>query len=89
MQLPIGLLIFGANKFEENHSVISGMWYNKEMYVLASVEEKKKSISDLKEKRCTVINVHGTFEQVKDILSQGDLFIEGGDHEVFPALLMK
>lgn len=82
MQLPIGILIYWVKRFEENHAVISGMWYYKEMYVPSTIEEKKKSISDLKEKRCTGLNIHGKFDQIKDVLSRGDRFIEAGNREL-------
>ena len=82
MQLPIGMLIYWVNKFEENHGVISGIWYYKELYVPSTVEEKKKSISDLKEKRCSIINIHGKFNQIINILSQGDLFMDAGENEI-------
>ena len=81
MQLPIGILIYWVKKFEENHAVITGMWYYKELYVVPStVEEKKKSGSDLKEKRCTAINIHGSWDQIIDILIQGDLFMDAIDN---------
>lgn len=82
MQLPIGILIYWVKRFEENHAVISGMWYYEEMYVPSTIEEKKKSVSDLKEKRCTMINIQGKFDQIKDILSQGDRFITAGNSEL-------
>ena len=74
MELPIGLLIYWTTKLDENHSMLSGMWYYKEMYVPTSLDEKKNSILDLKKKRCTVLNIHGTYGQILDILSQGDRF---------------
>jgi len=88
MQLPIGILIYWVYRYQENHAVISGMWYYKEVYVPSTVEEKKKSILDLKEKRCTVINIHGKFDQITDILSQGDQFIVASDHEIFSLMIL-
>lgn len=82
MQLPIGLLIYWTKRFDENHAVISGMWYYKEMYVPSTVEEKKKSLLDLKEKRCTILNIAGKYDQIKDILSCGDRFINAGNREL-------
>ena len=66
-------------KFEEDHALISGLWYYKELYVPSTIKEKKKSVSDLKEKRCTAISIHGKFDQIKDILLQGDLFLDAGN----------
>lgn len=82
MELPIGMLIYWAHRFEEDHAVISGMWYYKEMYVPSSIEEKKNSVSDLKEKRCTVLNVNGQFDQIMDILIQCDRFQQAGPYEI-------
>lgn len=82
MQLPIGILIYWTARLDENHAIISAMWYYKEMYVPSTVEEKKKSISDLKAKRCTVLNIHGKYSQITDILSQGDRFIAVGNREL-------
>lgn len=82
MKLPIGMLIYWVHRFEEDHAIISGMWYYKEMHVPSSKEEKINSISDLKSKRCTVLNVTGTFSQIKDILSQADKFRNAGTYEI-------
>jgi len=82
MKLSIGLLIYWVHRFEEDHAIISGLWYYKEMYVPLSREEKINSISDLKSKRCTVLNVTGTFSQIKDILSQADKFRNAGTYEI-------
>lgn len=84
MQFPIGILIYWVNIFDDNQSVISGMWYYKDMYVPSTIEEKKKSILDLKEKRCTVINIYGKFDQISDILSLSDRFTNSGNHEISP-----
>ena len=82
MQLPIGLLIYWVSKYEENKAIISGLWYYKEMYVPLTVYEKKRSLSDIKEKRCTGLNIFGTYDQIKDILIQGDLFVQAGNNEI-------
>ena len=82
MKLPIGILIYWTKRFDENHAVISALWYYKEMYVPSTVGEKKKSLQDLKEKRCTVLNIEGKYDQIKDILSCGDRFIEAGNREL-------
>lgn len=82
MQFPIGILIYWVNIFDDNHSVISGMWYYKELYVPSTIVEKKKSIMDLKEKRCTVMNIYGKFDQIADILSLSDRFTNSGNHEI-------
>lgn len=72
MKLPIGMLIYWAHRFSDEHATISGMWYYKEIYVPSTLEEKKQSINDLKNKRCTVLNISGTFYQILDILMQAD-----------------
>jgi hypothetical protein len=82
MQLPIGILIYWTKRIDENNSVISALWYYKELYVPSTIEEKKKSLHDLKEKRCTALSIHGKYEQIKDILSQGDRFIKAGNREL-------
>lgn len=82
MELPVGMLIYWAHRFEEDHAIISGMWYYQEMYVPSTVEEKKQSIVDLKAKRYTVLNIHGTFDQISDLLVQCDRFQKGGDFEI-------
>lgn len=74
MKLPIGLLSYWAHRFDEDNAMISGMWYYKENYVPSTREEKKHSILDLKAKRCTVLNIHGTFSQILDLLKQADKF---------------
>lgn len=76
MQLPIGILIYWVKKFDENQASLTGMWYYKELYVPSTVEEKKKCVSDLKDKRCTAISILGTWDQIQDILIQGDLFMD-------------
>ena len=70
MKLPIGMLVYWANRFDDSHSVIVGLWYYKEIYVPNSIEEKKQSVLDLKEKRCTLITVHGKYDQILDLLMQ-------------------
>jgi hypothetical protein len=82
MKLPLGMLTYWVHRFEENHAIISGMWYFKEMHVPSSRDEKINSISDLKSKRCTVLNITGTFSQIKDILSRADRFINAGTNEI-------
>lgn len=82
MQLPIGILIYWTKRFDENHAVISAMWYYKEMYVPSNLEEKKNSLKDLKEKRCTLLSIEGRYDQISDILLQGDLFIKAGRGEL-------
>ena len=91
MQLPIGIIAYWANRLEEDHAVISGMWYFQEMYVPSTKEEKLQSIADLKAKRCTVINIHGSFNQIVDLLSQGDRYINAQTHELkeFDSLIKK
>lgn len=66
------MLIYWAHRFSEEHTTVSGMWYYKEIYVPFTTEEKKQSIFDLKNKRCTVINISGTFDQILAILMQAD-----------------
>lgn len=82
MQLPIGILIYWTKRFDENHAVILALWYYKEMYVPSTIEEKKKSILDLKENRCTALSIEGRYDQITDILSRGDRFINAGDREL-------
>ena len=82
MKLPVGMLIYWAHRFQEDHAVISGMWYYQEMYVPSTIEEKKQSILDLKTKKCTALNINGTFEQILDLLMQTDRFHKGGDFEI-------
>ena len=45
------MLIYWVHRFEEDNSVISGMWYYKELYVPSTIDEKKQSILDLKSTR--------------------------------------
>jgi hypothetical protein len=82
MELPVGMLIYWASRFEDDHAVISGMWYYKEMVVPSTVAEKKQSVLDLKAKRCTVLNIHGTFDQVLDLLVQSDRFQKMEETEI-------
>ena len=82
MELPVGMLIYWASRFEDDQAVISGMWYYKEMYVPSTVEEKKQSVSDLKAKRCTVLNIHGTFDQILDLLMQSDRYQKMEETEI-------
>ncbi len=82
MLLPIGILIYWTKRFDENQAVISALWYYKEMYVPSTIEEKKKSLQDLKAKRCTALSVEGRYDQITDILSRGDRFIEAGSREL-------
>lgn len=72
MNLPIGMLIYWVHRFSDEHATVSGLWNYKEIYVPSTVEEKKQSIIDLKNKRCTVINISGTFNQILDVLVQSD-----------------
>lgn len=78
MKLPVGMLIFWAHRFSEDHAVISGMWYHGEMYVPSTTQEKIQSINDLKSKRSIVLNISGTFNQILDVLMQADRFLENG-----------
>ena len=89
MQLPIGILVYWTSRFEEDHAFISAMWYFQEMFVPSTKEEKTQSIQDLRDKRCTVINIHGTFKQIVELLSQGDRFINAnvGDLKEFDDLI--
>jgi len=82
MRLSIGIIIYWASRYEEDHAVISGMWYFQEMFVPSTKEEKIKSLEDLNDKRCTVLNIHGKFNQIVDILSLGDRFIAAGENEM-------
>ena len=82
MELPVGMLIYWASRFGDDQAVISGMWYYKEMYVPSTVEEKKHSVLDLKAKRCTALNIHGTFDQILDLLMQSDRFQKMGETEI-------
>ncbi len=82
MKLPIGMLIYWAHRHQEDHAVISGMWYYQEIYVPSTIEQKKNSVSDLKRKRCTLINIHGKFDQIADVISRGNSFIEAGSDEI-------
>ena len=78
MKLPVGMLIYWAHRFSDEHATLSGMWYYKEIYVPFTLEEKKQSINDLKNKRCIVLNISGTFNQILDILMQGDNIQDDG-----------
>lgn len=82
MKLPIGTLIYWVKRVEENRAVILGIWYYNELYVPSNIEEKKKSIQDLKEKRCKIINIHGRYDQITDIISMCDRFIVAGEREI-------
>jgi hypothetical protein len=82
LKLPIGMLIYWAHRFEEDHAIISGMWYYKDTFVPSNVEEKRQSTKDLKVKRCTALNIEGTFDQILDLLMQSDRFITGGKSEI-------
>ena len=82
MELPVGMLIYWASRFEDDQAVISGMWYYKEMYVPSTVEEKKQSVSDLKARRCTALNIHGTFDQILDLLMQSDRYQKMEETEI-------
>jgi hypothetical protein len=72
MNLPIGMLIYWAHRFSEEHATVSGMWYYKEIFVPSTIDEKRHSVIDLKNRRCTVINISGTFNQILEILMQAD-----------------
>jgi len=89
MKLPIGMLAYWTNRFEEDLAIISGMWYYKEIFVPSTIDEKKNSIKDLKEKHCTVLQIHGTFDQILDILMQSDKFIEAGESEIAQFIQLK
>lgn len=81
MKLPVGMLVIWAKRFNENFAVINGAWYYKEHYVPASLEEKLKVTEDLKQKRCTVISIAGTYDQILDLLMQTDRFNRDGDFD--------
>lgn len=74
MKLPIGMLIYWAHRFSDEHAVISGIWYYKEFYVPTTKEEKIQSLTDLKKGRCAILNISGTFEQIMDILMRCERF---------------
>lgn len=82
MQLPVGALVFWANKFDEDHYAISCIWYYKEMFAPTKIEAKLQAVNDLKSKRCTVLIIHGSFSQICDILAMGDHFMKEGVPEV-------
>ncbi len=82
MKLPIGILVYAIQKINSDDFCISAIWYYSEMDVPSTIEDKKRSVIDLKEKRCVVILILGSFDQIIDILSQGDSFFNGEIHEV-------
>ena len=82
MKLPIGLLVYWVHRVDEDSAIMLSIWYYKEMYVPQSIEEKKHSIVDLKEKRCTVLNVSGSYDQIMDLIIQGDKFFNGETVEI-------
>lgn len=82
MNLPIGILIFWVKRHKENQGIISGLWYYKEIGVPMSTEEKKSAIGDLKTGRCTLITILGRYEQILDIILQGDRYEATGKREL-------
>ena len=82
MELPIGMLIFKAQRFSDSEASITGIWYFKEMYVPQTKEEKILSIEDLKRKRCTVLTLKGTFDQVCEIIMRSDAYQDGNEREI-------
>src|SRR4051794_34702199 len=82
MYLPIGLLIYKAQRFSDDEAMVMGIWYFREIFVPYTKEDKKKSGEDLKRKRCTVLSLTGTFDQICEIIMQSDKFIGGGESEI-------
>lgn len=82
MELPVGMLIYWVRLIEEDNAMLMGMWYYMEMYVPSTIEEKKHSSLDLKEKRCMALILTGTFDQIMDLLAQCDRFRDGGPNEI-------
>jgi len=82
MKLPVGMLIYWVCLLEEDTAMLMGLWYYKEMYVPSSIEEKKHSALDLKDKRCTALMVTGKFDQIMDLIGQGDLFQRGNEFHI-------
>lgn len=82
MEFPVGMLIYWVRLLEKDSAMLMGLWYYKEMYVHSSVEEKKHSSLDLKEKRCTALILTGKFDQIMDLLAQSDRFHHGGPYEI-------
>lgn len=82
MNLPVGMLIYKAQRFSENEAMIMGIWYYKEIFVPNRIEDKKKSGEDLKNKRCTVLTLNGTFDQICEIIMQSDRYGGGSDRQI-------
>ncbi|HMX00898.1 MAG TPA: hypothetical protein PKL56_16130 [Cyclobacteriaceae bacterium] len=82
MEFPLGMLIYRASCESEESARITGMWYYKEMYAPTTIDEKKLSIVDFKNKRCLFIDVVGTFSQICDLLMQTDRFQKASEHDM-------
>lgn len=82
MQLPVGMLIYKAQRFSQTEAMVMGLWYYKEIFVPSTIEDKKKSGEDLKRKRCTVLLLRGTFEQICEIIMQSDRYIGGSGSQI-------
>lgn len=83
MQLPVGMLIFWIKRFNDDQVLIAGLWYYRNISVPSSVEDKKKSVQDLMNNQCcTLLKIHGTFQQTIDLISHSDKFTHAGPDEV-------
>lgn len=75
MQIPIGMVITSLNCITINSQYeISGLWYYKSLQVPSSLAEKKAMLSDLLLGKCKQLKILGNFDQISQLVMQGDRF---------------
>lgn len=75
MQIPIGMVVTSLNCITINSQYeISGLWYYKSLQVPSSLAEKKAILSDLLLGKCKQLKILGNFDQISQLVMQGDRF---------------